>query len=521
MLTYHKLLKLRYKNVFFSSGTAIILLSILIFSLSIISILIYDDVNAFRSFFLTFLISVFIGLFFKFLGKGEKTDSINIHDAVKIVFFIWTISIFVSAFPFFFSGLLSIHQSFFEATSGWTTTGLTMFSDVESLSEPFLIWRSLMQYFGGAGFALIMLVTARSTGVGLYQAEGRTDNLVPNFKDSIRLIIIIYSSYTIAGILLMVFIARVPFFHSFNNILTAIATGGFSTFNNSIAALDNLRAEIIIMIIMLVGATGFGVHFAFFQMIKNSFSHLNQLRKKEINKLELKEKFKREDFLNNPEPKTMFFIIFIFFIVILIFTLIPMMDIAEGVKHSLFFTISSITTTGHATMDISLWNGLGIFSIIILFILGGMMDSTAGGIKIFRIYVVLKVVFNRISLFFKPGGTTFHIEVRKGVAKKIVNDEILKDVISVCFAFFIILMIGVIILLAYGYEIEEALFEYTSALTSGGLSVGIVSTEAPRGVVWALIIGMYLGRLEFFAIFYAIIRFIKDIKEAIPLNNPK
>jgi trk system potassium uptake protein TrkH len=148
-------------------------------------------------------------------------------------------------------------------------------------------------------------------------------------------------------------------------------------------------------------------------------------------------------------------------------------------------------------------------------IIGGMMDSTSGGLKLFRVYIIIRVIKSRISLFFKPKGTTFHIEVRKGMSKKLIDNESLREVISIVFIYFLVYFIGVFVMLAYGYNLEESLFEYASALSAVGLSVGTTTPEAPNGIIWVKTIGMYLGRLEFFAIFYAIIKLYKDLKQGL------
>jgi trk system potassium uptake protein TrkH len=148
-------------------------------------------------------------------------------------------------------------------------------------------------------------------------------------------------------------------------------------------------------------------------------------------------------------------------------------------------------------------------------VLGGMMDSTSGGLKLYRVYIALKMILLEIQSYFKPQGVKFHFEVYKGVSKKEVNLDTLKNVLSIFTMYFLIYFIGVFVLVSHGYSLQDSLFEYASALSAVGLSVGITLPDAPSGVLWIEIFGMYLGRLEFYAIIFAVMKLFKDIKDKI------
>ncbi|KUK16093.1 MAG: Cation transporter, partial [Petrotoga mobilis] len=312
MPTYKYFLKLRYKTIFRDTGNIIIGLSVLIIIVGSTAF-IYDSFKDFLPFLITGIVTILSGGILRFIGRGEKRNELNTQDAVVTVFFVWTTAIFLSSLPFIFSGELNFSQAVFESTSGWTTTGLSMFSDVEKLPRSILIWRSVMQFVGGAGFAIITVIVAGTMGVGIYQAEGRSDNLVPNLRESARIILRIYLSWALIGVLLLMFVGKLSFFDAFNHTLTGLATGGFSTRNSSIASFGSLRVEIIIMLLMIMGGTGFGVHYAGLLMIRNFIRNRKDYRSKKISLLELREKIKSEPFLKNPEIKTMFIILVISF----------------------------------------------------------------------------------------------------------------------------------------------------------------------------------------------------------------
>ncbi|PNR94139.1 TrkH family potassium uptake protein [Petrotoga sp. 9PWA.NaAc.5.4] len=512
MPSYRHFLALKYKTIFRNTGNITIGLSVLIFVVGL-SAFFYDSYYEFFPFLNTAFLTFVIGWLFRSLGKKGRRKELTMQDAVVTVFFVWTLSIFLSSLPFVFSGLLNIHQAIFESTSGWTTTGLSMFEDVEKLPRSILIWRSVMQYVGGAGFAIITVVIAGPLGVGIYQAEGRTDNLVPNIRESAKIITRIYLTWAIIGLLLLILVGKLPFFDAFNHTLTALATGGFSTKNASIGAFNSLSVEIIIMLLMIMGSTGFGVHYAGLLMVRKIARYRKDYREGKISSLDFKEKIKSEPFFKNPEPKVMFMILIIAFIVIFIFTTFPLYGIKDGIIHSAFQSVTALTGTGFSTVSFNNWNYFGLLILTILMTLGGMMDSTSGGLKLYRVYIAFKLIANQISEFFKPTGSTFYIEVYKGVSRKKIDLEAIRNVVVVFTMYFLTYFIGVFILLIYGYPLDQALFEYASTLSAVGLSTGITSANAPLVVIWTQTLGMYLGRLEFFVIIDAVIKVMKDLRE--------
>lgn len=513
MSSYRNFLILRYKLIFRNTGNSTIGLAILIFIISFIALV--DGYQIFLAFFSTAILTFLIGEFFRIISRGERKKELNLQDATVTVFLVWTLAIFLSSLPFIFAGFLNLSQAIFESTSGWTGTGLTMFSEVENLPRAILLWRSITQYVGGAGFATITLIIAGSVGAGIYQAEGRTDNLVPNLRESAKIILRIYLSWAIIGIILLMTIGKLSFFDALNHSLTALATGGFSTKNLSIGSYSSLSVHIIIMLLMIMGATGFGVHYAALLMFKNFFRYRKELKKGEITKFEFKEKIRSEPFLKNPEPKVMFIILTIFSILLFLFSLLEIYGVKDGIINSIFQSISSLTGTGFSTVSFTKWNSFCLLLITLLMIFGGMMDSTSSGLKLFRIYIAFELVFNQIKSFFKPSGTTFYLEVYKGISRKKIDLDAIKNVVVVTTAYFVTYFVGVFILLGYGYALPDVLFEFASTLSNVGLSIGITSAQAPLGVIWTQIIAMYLGRLEFFVIINSFIKILRDLKEIV------
>ena len=168
-------------------------------------------------------------------------------------------SILISAMPFYMTGLFSFTESVFEVTSGYSTTGFTVVN-VETIPPIFLIYRSLLQFFGGVGFVLVLTsAISDRLNMRLYNAEGHSDKLVPNLIRSGRIILSIYVGYILVGTIFLVIFGMTPF-DALNHAICAVATGGFSTKAMSIGYYDSVKIEVTIMILMLLGGTNFFVH---------------------------------------------------------------------------------------------------------------------------------------------------------------------------------------------------------------------------------------------------------------------
>jgi trk system potassium uptake protein TrkH len=346
-----------------------------------------------------------------------------------------------------------------------------------------------MQYFGGAGFAIIMLSSiGGGVSSGIYAAEGRTDNLQPHIKKSTKTILSIYITYALIGFSAYMLVGMNPF-DAFNHALTGLATGGFSTRHASIGFYNSVPIEIITIILMTLGTTGFGVHYLLWS------GDFKQLRK-------------------NVEPWTYFVILVIFIPLIIsalfggIYTSLP-----ESIRQSTFQAVSALTGTGFATADMTVWNHYALFLMTLLMIFGGMMDSTSGGIKLFRIFVIFKAIWIEIQNFFLPKGAVKDYRAWKGNTEYKIDSNLMRSILIFTTLYLINYSVGVAVMLAHGYDFMTAAFEYASALSTVGLSLGITSTSAPDAIIWTETIGMFLGRLEFIIVLYAIAKIIRDLKQ--------
>jgi len=480
----------RFRIVLWNVGTLFTWFSVILLFPLVFLIFYPEEVHYALGFVESAVLSFMFGIAIKLASNIKESHVITVQEGAVIVLFSWIFAIFFSALPFVFMKILNFSQAVFEATSGWTTTGLTMITDVTKIPRIFLVWRSTMQFIGGAGFAIIMLAALIGPlGIGLYSAEGRVDNILPNIKQSAKIMMIIYITYAVFGFFAL-WIAGMPPFDAFNHSLTALATGGFSTKNGSIGEFNNLRIEVVTIFLMFLGATGFGIHYT--------------LWKGNIKVL-----------LKNGEPWLLFSTAFLMTLFVFPQTIgVLYRSAGEGFRRTLFQIVSAITGTGFSTADLSKWNvfPLGLFVLTVLMMLGGMMDSTAGGLKQFRLFVLGKVIFYTVVDFVNPKRIVRRIEVWKGESVRYVNPSMLKDMLVFFGIYFVTYFVGVFILLSYGYSLSDSMFEFSSAMNGVGLSIGLTGPDDPLGVIWTMTIGMFLGRLEFIVILYAIMRIIKDLR---------
>ena len=494
-MKYVEILKLRYRLLIKYMGS-IFMIAGLGFLLPLILMPFRQEEAIYAIYFLIPAVILFmIGLILYYQFREVPSDiNLNLNEGGVIVVFSWIIVILFSAFPFIGGMDLTFTQAVFEAVSGWTTTGLSVI-DVQRAPDIFLLWRSIMQLFGGAGLAVIALSSILPMpGPGLYNAEGRTDRLLPHVKHSTLLIMKIYLGYTAGGIILY-YLFGMNMFDAVNHAMAAISTGGFSTVSESIGYWNNPALEFVTMVLMLLGTINFATHYTLLQG-------------------------KLSRFFNNAEIKLMGLLLVVLLpLLVIYFGGTMFYNLSSGIRNSLFQLISAMSTTGFSTIEFNLWPLFANFIIILLMLIGGGSGSTAGGIKQFRVYIILKSVFWQIKEQFLPRNQVRENFVWRGETKWYIENEHIKKIANYIILYLLIFSVGVLVYLAYGYSLGDSMFEFASAMSTVGLSVGISGAGAPAGILWVNIIGMFLGRLEMFIIILASVKLFKDVKYGLRNRN--
>ena len=432
------------------------------------------------------MIAILVGFLFYQLIRGKEKGRLARNQDAVIVVSCWLLAIIITAFPFMLSGHYDFTRAVFETTSGWSTTGLSVV-DVTHTSHLFLMHRSTILFFGGVGLVVIMLSVLSDTyGMRLYNAEGHSDRLLPNVIKSARIILIIYFCYISAGVVLYV-ICGMPIFDAIIHSIGALSTGGFSNQADSIAHYHSISIEIITMVLMILGNINFLAHLFLLRGKFRNFFYYCEIRFQ--------------------------FILIAFAIPIIAFLLVNNLQYLFGDSFRLaaFQVISALTTTGFQTM--SSFQGLPasfMLIMIILQLIGGGIGSTAGGIKQYRVYVMVKhVIWHLRSLFHSQKMLYTHKIYKVESKEKIESAEIL-SCSTYIFMYLVIFLLGSLLLSLFGFSLQDAMFEFSSALSTVGLSTGIMNYHAADAILWIGTFGMFVGRLEIYVVIMALLRLRKD-----------
>lgn len=428
--------------------------------------------------------------------NGPEDYTLSIGDAATIVVGIWILATFFSALPFILWGKLNFSQAYFEAMSGWTTTGLSII-DVGNAPNIILIFRSIIQFFGGVGIVLVVVsALSESFGMILFTSEGHTNKLLPNIAKTSRLILKIYTGYFIAGTLLYIAFGM-SVFDAVNHSMTALSTGGFSTETLSIGAYNSFPIELITVILMMLGATNF---YANMILIHGKF----------------------RDYFRLGETKLILIIIAIS-VPTVAFTLLlnAYGNIPLSLRISFFNIISAITTTGYSTVTYNDWPDFAYLVMVVLMIIGGGIGSTAGGIKLERVNIIIRQISWSIKRKFMPERMVNKPSIYRAEGKTTITSDVYVESSNYALIFLAFFMAGTCILTLTGYSIKDSLFEFASALGTVGLSIGVTSINTPPLALWTMTFGMLLGRLEIFVIFYAVISIAKKSLFKAKIKQPR
>ena len=437
------------------------------------------------------------GLFAIFLGgllwcffSSENNADLTYSEGTVIVAVSWMIAIGLGAYPFLKAGGLTFTQAVFESASGWTTTGLTVI-DVGPAPRIVLLYRSILQWMGGAGFAIIMLsALAGPAGTGLSSAEGRESQLVPNIRRSAALVLGIYTTYTLFGMAAL-HVAGMSGFDAVNHAFTSISTGGFSTHPESIAYWKNPHVEAVVIVLMLLGSTNFFTGYLLFKRKMVSVYRNSEMRLEAI---------------------IMLVSISMLFVVQ---SRQLHLTLPESFRVSVFEAVSAISTTGFTIGANSPWNGFGIWMIILLMLIGGGTGSTSGGIKLYRLYILFRGLIWEFKRKILPNTAVTEPDAWHGEQRRFIGDEELKHNALYVFLYLSFFATGGLMIAWHGFPLQDSLFEFASAVGTVGLSAGVTGSETPCVVLWTQTIGMLLGRLEFFAVIVGMIKLAGDLRSIV------
>ncbi len=485
-MRYAEFLRGRYRAILGYTGLLSLIASLLILSpLILLPVYPLESSSAWR--FATPAVALGLpGLFAWRRLTPRPAVSLTLQEGSVIVVLTWLLIVVVGAIPFTAVRGLNLVHALFESTSGWTTAGLSVV-DVGQASPLILFYRSVIQLAGGAGLAILMLsALAGPVGPGLTVAEGREEQLLPHVRRSARLVLSLYAGYVLSGIVALR-VAGMNWFDAINHAFSALSTGGFSTRAESIAYWHSPAIETVIVVLMLLGTLNFLTAYTLFQGKLRPVARNSEVR------------------------QTVLLLVFGVVVLLLGVTGGLYATLGERVRASVFNAVSALSTTGFATVDYGQWNGLGWLVLIALMLVGGGTGSTAGGIKQYRVYVLYKGLIWEFRRRLLPRSVITEPDVWRGERRQFLSDSHLRQVAMFVFLYLVVFFFGAGIITAHGYPLEDSLFEFASALSTVGVSVGITAADAPAGVLWTEMAAMFLGRLEFFTIILGMVRIVQDV----------
>ncbi|MCL1835447.1 MAG: TrkH family potassium uptake protein [Oscillospiraceae bacterium] len=407
------------------------------------------------------------------------------------VMLVWGFAFLAGAAPFVVDGRLNFMLALFESVSGWTTTGLSIV-DVTAMPRIFLFHRAFMQYCGGLGFIIMiaMLVQGKQN-MNLYNAEGHPDRLMPSLKRTSQIIFMLYSCFLIAG----TFVYRVfgmGLFDAICHTMSALSTAGFTTQAGSIGHYNSTPIEIITVVLMLIGSTNFAI---LLLLIKRKFRRITKVS----------------------EVRFMAGLLLVFVPLGAISLMRNMgLGVGKSFMESLFGVVSTFTTTGYSTMSYAHWPPFALGLLIILMIIGGSAGSTAGGIKLFRAYLLIRITRENVRSRVSAARRTTAPVYFRAQGRMPIDDALIKDTVGFVSCYIGVFIAGTLLLtLTSNSSLFDAMFEFASAFGTVGISNGLTNAGASVGSLLILMFGMILGRLEVFIVFIGIISGLHMLKQKI------
>ncbi len=477
-----------------------------------------------QGFLLASITSLFIGFLLTFLTRDKKQIS-GTKEGYVIVTLSWIVMAFVGSIPlaiFFISSIehptikviiTCITDAYFETMSGFTTTGATVITNIESLPKSLLFWRSLTHWLGGMGIITLAIGILPALGIPAYQmfkgeVPGPTaERLLPKLAETAKMLWGVYALLSLAEIMLL-FFGGMPLFDSVCHTFGTMATGGFSTKNASIGYYDNNYFDWVITIFMFLAGINFIIHYKVIlrgqlQAIKKdselhfyiatviiaililtgSLYFKGTLSQKEYSKHFRASSQKAEILTNHVKTEQQ-----------------KVSTLYNSFRYSAFQVVSIVTTTGYCTADFDMWPQLSRLLLVVLMFFGGCIGSTGGGIKMGRIMLMFKTALREIIITIKP----------KLIAPLKINNEKIEEQFAINILSFGILFLFIFVVLSLLMtliisDLPTAITTVIATLNNigPGLSgVGATQTYAwiPISGKWLLSLSMLLGRLELFTV---------------------
>lgn len=438
-----------------------------------------DEVRYAPAFYLPGLAAVVLGWAgWETIHARPKAPLAPGQDATVIVL-TWLLAMTVGALPLLLTGSCRTYtQAVFETMSGLSTTTFTVL-DVESCPQLVLLYRSALLFFGGIGLVLIMVsAISDAHGLRIYTQEGHANRLLPNLRRSALLVVRTYVLLIGVGTLALTVCGMAPF-DALNHAVGAVATGGFSTRNASVAAWDSPAIELVLAVLMLLGGTNSATLVALINGRWRTWWRDAETRA----------------YLGCAALATL--------LVAAILWANSVVDSPlEALRASFFQAVSAETTTGFQTVSsFHGWPASARLVLIVAMVFGAESESTGGGIKQGRAAVLFRSVWWEVRRRAESRAIVHSDRMWRRGRRVSVSTEEQREALTFAFVYLMALVAGSFVYTLYGVPVGDAVFHFASALSTVGLGMGVTPADAPPVVLWVTTFGMFVGRLEFYPVF--------------------
>lgn len=431
---------------------------------------------------LAFGITVLSGIGLNVLTHKQRHHEPNIRESFIIVSLGWIIMGLVGTIPYLITqSIPSFTNAFFESFSGFTTTGSSILADIEVLPKSILFWRAETHWIGGMGIIVLVIAIMpflKIHGIYLFYSEASsldTDRISTRITKVARNLWFIYLGLTVTEVVLLL-LGGMSLFDSVCHAFATVATGGFSTKNDSIAGFSPY-IQYVIIVFMILSGTNFAVHFL---LIKGRV----------------------KDALKNEEFRLFLEIILIIGIVLtlVLFYQHPEYNFEHALRNAFFQVVSIITATGFATADYLLWPEQAIGLIVLLMLIGASSGSTGGGVKVIRHLIAFKRLKQTFREILYPNRVSIIHYNNQGM-----KDEFVRQVMTYIFVYYMFLIAGTLIMMAWTRDLPTAFGSVATSMAGIGPGFGTVGPVSnflhlPAAAKYFMTFLMLIGRLEIYAV---------------------
>jgi len=475
-MNYYQILKI----------TGIILLMFSFFLLIPMGVSLYYN-QGLDGFIQSFLLIFFSGLIAYFPNKNQKSQ-IKIKEGFLIVAIFWFVLSIFGSIPFLFDRQLNLSfvDAIFESTSGWTTTGASIITNLDEISRPILLYRQLLQWLGGIGIVVLVLAILPILGVGgmyLYKAETsspiKDNKLSPRITETAKSLWGVYLILTFACAVAYK-VAGMNYFDAIGHSFSTVSIGGFSTHDASIGFYSSDSIKIICIIFMFISALNFVLHFLFYKTRT------------------------LENYFTNSEMKTFLSIIIGLLFLIWLFSIGGRLSGIDNI-NIVFHVFSFVTTSGFTVSNYSVWPTFIITLIFLSSFIGACAGSAGGGIKVIRLTIALKSIKKQLLKVIHPKA-----QISIKVNDKKVDDVTIETILSFIILYIFLFFVSSLLIMMSGHDLITAFSSTAACINNLGPAMGEAYgnySELNNFSKLLLSFMMIIGRLEIYTFIILITKY--------------